>query len=97
MGVLLYNETLESSLPDMTTRSKVLMVSTDMACHEPLHPLAQVLSFSGRYQQMKMIWDQAISIQLDMILLDRVQKQFLKCTIILRLMEHLLAAIRKLP
>ena len=77
----------------MPTRSEVFMVSAHMARHEPLHPFTQVLCFFGRYQQVKMIWYQAIGIQLDWIPLGRFQQQFLKSTIILRFMKHLLTAI----
>jgi hypothetical protein len=93
MVVLLNDETLEPSLPDMSIRPEMFMISADMACHEPLHPLTQVLCFFRRYQQMKMIWYQAIGIQFDREPLDGLQKQFLKSTIIRRVVKHLLTAI----
>lgn len=93
MVVLLNDETLEPTLPDMSILPEMIMIPADMACHEPLHPLTQVFCFFMRYQQMNMIWYQAIGIQFDRESMDGLQKQFLKSAIVLRVVKHLLTAI----
>jgi hypothetical protein len=56
MIVLLNGKTLEPALPDMSMAPVMLVISSDMARHPPLHEGTHCAVGSWLYNQMKMIW-----------------------------------------
>jgi hypothetical protein len=63
--ILLNEKALETPLPNMTAGLVDLVITSDMAGHEPLHPPAQTFFLFGDKRQVKVIRHETVSQHLD--------------------------------
>ena len=93
MIVILDNKTLVSSLPDMAAGAVMLVITTNMACHKPLHHFVQLVSLFWLDEQMEMVWYQAPCVHPHGILLPRLVHNIDECAVITVFMKYLLSAV----
>jgi hypothetical protein len=93
MIILLDRKGSESSLPDVTARFIVTMVSSDVGSHQPLHPSAEIAIIVWVKYQVEMIGHQAEADQSHGQTLTGLANEFQESLIIFRLVKHIIPRI----
>lgn len=77
----------------MPAGSVMSVITTDMACHQPLHPFVELIRLLGLDEQMKMVRHEAPCMNLYCIFFSCMEQQFNKGTIVTVLVKDLLPAV----
>ena len=93
MVILLNNETLKPPLPDMPVGTVELMISSHMACHQPLHPSAKVPCPNGPHDHVKMVGHEAVRKNFDREKAPAQSQQTGESFIILTVVEYVLLPV----
>jgi hypothetical protein len=93
MIVILDYKTLVSSLPNMAASAVMLVITTNMACHQPLHHFVQLVGLFWLNEQVEMVWHQAPCVQSHRKLCPRLLHYVNECPKVTVFMKNLLSAV----
>ena len=93
MVILLNNETLKPPLPDVPVGAIKLMVSSHMACHQPLHPSAKVPCPDRPHDHVEMVGHEAVGKNFDREKPPAQSQQISESLVILTIVEYVLLPV----